>query len=69
MIDITPSSDASSVLEQIAYLCDARAEMCAQEHQDATLPSVKAALAGARSEAMHIANILRKLSISLGVAG
>lgn len=69
IISIKSGSDASYVLEQVANLCDARAELCAQEHQDATLASVKAALAGARSEAMHIANTLRELSENLGATG
>lgn len=49
-------------LEEAARLCDARAEQCAEEHQAATLASIKAALAGARSEAMHLAHSIRALS-------
>jgi hypothetical protein len=49
-------------LGEAARLCDARAERCAEEHQAATLASVKAALAGARSEAMHLAYSIRALS-------
>lgn len=49
-------------LEEAARLCDARADKCAEDHQSATLASVKAALAGARSEAMHLAHSIRSLS-------
>lgn len=49
-------------LEEAARLCDARADKCAEDHQSATLASVKAALAGARSEAMHLAHSIRALS-------
>ncbi len=48
--------------EEAARLCDARADKCAEDHQSATLASVKAALAGARSEAMHLAYSIRSLS-------
>lgn len=57
-----PSSALEQALEEAARLCDARAEQCAEEHQAATLASVKAALAGARSEAMHLAHSIRALS-------
>ncbi|WP_433762014.1 MazG-like family protein [Brucella anthropi] len=48
--------------EKAARLCDARADKCAEDHQSTTLASVKAALAGARSEAMHLAHSIRSLS-------
>lgn len=57
-----PSAARELALEEAARLCDVRAEQCAEEHQIATLASVKAALAGARSEAMHLAHSIRALS-------